>query len=147
MNRSEVSKRNELLYEKAKTLTTKQLAAEFNIHRDYVYLLLRKAGIKPVLNSHKHTVNKKCSPTYDSWQNMKQRALNPNCPDHKYYSSVNICERWMCFLNFLEDMGERPEGTTLGRFKDLGDYKPGNCSWQTREEQWVERKKKKIDKG
>ena len=32
-------------------------------------------------------------------------------------------------------MGERPGGTTLGRIGDKGNYEPGNCQWQTNEEQ------------
>jgi hypothetical protein len=39
------------------------------------------------------------------------------------------------FRRFLEDMGERPEGTTLGRIGDEGDYVPGNVKWMTHEEQ------------
>lgn len=39
------------------------------------------------------------------------------------------------FSNFLADMGERPEGKTLGRIGDIGDYEPGNCEWQTTAEQ------------
>lgn len=39
-------------------------------------------------------------------------------------------------MNFLSDMGERPEGKTLDRFPDpKGNYQPGNCRWATWEEQ------------
>lgn len=41
----------------------------------------------------------------------------------------------MLFSNFLADMGERPEGTSLGRLGDKGNYEPGNCQWQTAAEQ------------
>lgn len=50
-------------------------------------------------------------------------------------SNVTVCARWNDFQLFLADMGERPKGTTLGRFNDLGNYEPGNCAWQTVSEQ------------
>jgi hypothetical protein len=37
-------------------------------------------------------------------------------------------------------MGERPTGTTLGRFGDTGPYKKSNCSWQTWAEQVANRR-------
>jgi hypothetical protein len=41
----------------------------------------------------------------------------------------------MFFINFLADMGERPEGTTLHRIDNDGNYEPGNCAWATKQEQ------------
>jgi hypothetical protein len=85
---------------------------------------------------------------YKSWTAMKSRCLNPNSNAYKYYggSGVRICDRWLDaedgFENFLADVGERPPGTTLGRFGDTGNYEPGNCSWQTSGEQGSERRRK-----
>lgn len=43
-----------------------------------------------------------------------------------------VCDRWQVFANFLADMGERPDGTTLDRYPDpAGNYEPGNCRWAT----------------
>jgi hypothetical protein len=40
-------------------------------------------------------------------------------------------------------MGERPKDTTLGRIGDVGNYEPGNCEWQTDDEQKANAKTKR----
>ena len=68
---------------------------------------------------------------------MMRRCSEPT--NNRYYAygakGVTVCERWHDFANFLADMGERPEGCTLGRHGDKGNYEPGNVSWQTAKEQ------------
>jgi hypothetical protein len=69
---------------------------------------------------------------------MRERVLNCNHEAFHRYGGrgVQICERWGLFLNFLEDMGQRPAGTSLDRFPDKdGAYEPGNCRWATPQEQ------------
>jgi hypothetical protein len=74
--------------------------------------------------------------------------MNPNSNRFAAYGGANppvrVCDRWLSFEAFYEDMGERPEGTTLGRFGDSGDYEPGNCAWQTNQEQGTEQAKKRA---
>lgn len=68
---------------------------------------------------------------------MRQRCSNERNPSYSYYGGrgIRVCERWAQFENFLADMGERPDGTTLDRKDVNGDYEPNNCKWATLPEQ------------
>ena len=80
---------------------------------------------------------------------MVQRCTDPNKDKWKYYGGrgVSICDRWNPkkggnFENFLADMGERPEGTSIDKDK-LGDgmlYSPETCCWLTKAEQSIYKK-------
>lgn len=78
-------------------------------------------------------------PLYPAWAGMINRCHNPNNSSYHRYGAMGVivCDRWReDFLNFLADMGERPEGKTLDRFpNNLGNYEPGNCRWATAKEQ------------
>ena len=93
--------------------------------------------------THNHSGNytRKASPTYISWQDMKTRCLNPDEHHKKYYNNITICSRWRnSFENFLQDMGERPEGKTIDRIDNEGNYTPDNCKWSTHSEQMLNRR-------
>ncbi len=79
----------------------------------------------------------KGSGTYSSWAAMKQRCLNIHNKDYPIWGQkgITVCDRWLRFENFLEDMGIRPEGTTLDRIDGTGNYEPTNCRWATRQTQ------------
>lgn len=69
---------------------------------------------------------------YHTWAGMIQRCHNVNNAGYYKYGAkgVTVCGRWRKnFKYFLEDMGDRPDGTTLDRINPYGNYEPGNCRW------------------
>lgn len=84
----------------------------------------------------RHKMSK--TPTYKTWTEMKSRCYNEKSPEYKNYGArgIKVCYRWLnSFENFLEDMGERPDGTTIDRVDYNGDYEPSNCRWADTETQ------------
>lgn len=71
---------------------------------------------------------------YPIWKNMIQRCYNKNHKSYKYYGEkgISVCKRWrISFVNFLEDVGERPKNMQLDRINNDDDYKKSNCHWVT----------------
>ena len=84
-----------------------------------------------------NTHNRSYSSTYISWGCMIQRCTNKK---HRNYSSyggrgITVCADWMDFENFYRDMGDRPNGMSLERKDNNGNYCKENCCWTTQKEQ------------
>ncbi len=91
-------------------------------------------------HGHSGSVVKKPSKTYTVWLGMTERCFNKNNTVYRYYGGrgITVCTRWLGsggFEHFLEDMGLRPEGLSLDRINNNGNYEPDNCRWATKEQQ------------
>lgn len=96
--------------------------------------------------STKHGENKSAkhrSPTYSSWASMMMRAEWGCHPSYAIYGAIGIGvdPRWRDFMNFKQDMGDRPPNTSLDRIDNSKGYWPENCRWATRKEQALNMKK------
>lgn len=83
------------------------------------------------------------SKTYKTWEMMIQRCTNQNYDGYTDYGyrDISVCQEWTdSFTNFLDDMGERPEGMTLDRIDVNGNYHKENCRWSDNSTQLYNRR-------
>jgi hypothetical protein len=98
---------------------------------------------QPQINKDNAKHNKCGTPEYAAYNALKNRCYNPNYVSFHRYGGrgITVCARWLepkgqGFLNFFEDMGERPSPKhEVDRKINDGNYEPGNCRWATKEQQ------------
>lgn len=97
-----------------------------------------RIGTRGSLRGYSFNTNVAKTPTYRSWVAMRRRCRCDTDPAHwpRYGGrGITIDPAWDDFHQFLADMGERPEGKTLGRIDLDGNYCKENCRWETPFEQ------------
>ena len=78
-------------------------------------------------------------PLFNTWYNMISRCYHSYEASYKIYGGrgIEVCDRWRnSFVNFLEDMGDKPSpNTSIDRIDGNGNYEPSNCRWATAKQQ------------
>lgn len=80
------------------------------------------------------------------WYKMKDRCINPNNKSYVDYGAkgITVCERWLDFENFKEDMYESylkfelvngHNTATIDRINNNNTYNPANCRWLSKKYQ------------
>lgn len=85
-------------------------------------------------------------PLYGTWKAMRRRCHDPGADNYDRYGGrgIEVYEPWFtdpgAFIDYVEaELGPRPEGTTLDRIDNDGDYRPGNLRWATPAQQIANR--------
>lgn len=92
---------------------------------------------------HGHAIHGKETTYYRIWSGIRTRCYNPK--DHAYARyggrGIKMCDRWLVFENFLQDVGKRPsKNHSIDRYPNNdGDYEPSNFRWATKKEQALNR--------
>ena len=80
-------------------------------------------------------------PLYGTHTQMMARCYNPGSPDYRDYGArgIRVCPQWHDVAKFIAwievNLGPRPDGMSLDRIDNDGNYEPGKVRWATAREQ------------
>lgn len=107
----------------------------------------RTHGHSTYTNPDGSPIEVKCTKTYRAWAAMRSRCSNARSKCYRHYGGrgIKVCDRWLnSFENFLEDMGEQPQGRSLDRIDNEKGYSKDNCRWATWHEQARNKRSNKL---
>lgn len=84
-------------------------------------------------------------PLYSIWKGVMHRCYHKTHTSYRYYGKrgIKVCDEWHDPPTFIRDieriLGSRPEGLSLDRINNDGNYEPTNVRWSTYSEQGFNR--------
>lgn len=97
---------------------------------------VQKEGLVKRITKHGHAAISVGHTTYDIWKGILYRTKDSSKIKNYSERGIKVCDRWLSYRNFLDDMGVRPSKLhSIDREDNNGNYEPGNCRWVLRKVQ------------
>ena len=106
-----------------------------NAHYQRLFILGNLNEEVPIKEQENHGLSN--HPLYDIWKGILRRCTNKKCKAYPRYGGrgITVCEHWRSLENFIADMSPRPEGKSIDRIDNDGNYEPSNVRWSSAKQQ------------
>lgn len=95
----------------------------------------------------KHHDGRRQHPLFEIWKGILRRCTDPKCHAYANYAGrgITVCDEWLDFWKFVEDMGPRPPRASIDRIDNDAGYCKANCRWSNHKQQTRNSRLRKND--